>query len=170
MYSSESDSEVLPEDNEEGKLYQLIYELTTDDKDQNEEVQIPSSSRKSPVDVRADGTVENLTVPFTKRHTTTGRSQRDNSWVNDRTRGHHMHTWVTRGVSGQALAERPWREPGAVTSDYFNYGFNEESWKLYQKHARIRLGCRGPVQKGRTAPEETAPPGGPPPPRASRSG
>ena len=27
--------------------------------------------------------------------------------------------------------EKPWRIPGADLTDYFNYGFNEESWKAY---------------------------------------
>ena len=27
--------------------------------------------------------------------------------------------------------EKPWRIPGADMTDYFNYGFNEESWKAY---------------------------------------
>ena len=27
--------------------------------------------------------------------------------------------------------EKPWRQPGADISDYFNYGFDEETWKLY---------------------------------------
>ncbi|KAJ3142986.1 pre-mRNA 3-end-processing factor fip1l1 [Geranomyces variabilis] len=37
------------------------------------------------------------------------------------------------------LEEKPWRRPGADISDFFNYGFNEQTWKLYcekQKRAR----------------------------------
>lgn len=29
------------------------------------------------------------------------------------------------------LTEKPWLQPGADMSDYFNYGFTEETWKLY---------------------------------------
>ncbi|XP_037324867.2 pre-mRNA 3'-end-processing factor FIP1 isoform X2 [Pungitius pungitius] len=175
MYSSESDSEVEPEEDEEGKLYEFIFEL--DEKEQNEEFQIPS--RKSPVqvEVSADGTVENGTVPLTKCHYTRGERQRNNSSGNDR-RGRHVHASATRDrVSDRAVAGRPWREPGAVTSDFFNYGFDEDSWKLYQKHGRFcsasgRPTCSGPVHQGRSAPEERAhrhtPPGGASPPRASR--
>ncbi|KAM8873614.1 uncharacterized protein fip1l1a isoform 4-T4 [Spinachia spinachia] len=170
MYSSESESEVLPEDDEEGKLYQLIYELTIDDKEPNAELQIPSSGRKSSVqvDVSPKGTVENGTVPLAEGH---------KSRVNDRTTGRHLHASVITGVSDQAAAERPWRAPGAVISDYFNYGFNEDSWRLYRKHGRFCAAsgsppCSGPVQEGRSAPEDAAPrpapPGGPPRPRASR--
>ncbi|XP_056131653.1 pre-mRNA 3'-end-processing factor FIP1 [Lampris incognitus] len=31
----------------------------------------------------------------------------------------------------KCLEEKPWRKPGAEVSDYFNYGFNEETWKSY---------------------------------------
>ena len=30
-----------------------------------------------------------------------------------------------------SLEEKPWAKPGADISDYFNYGFNELSWKTY---------------------------------------
>jgi len=36
--------------------------------------------------------------------------------------------------------ERPWRIPGADMTDYFNYGFNETSWKAYcDKQSRVRV-------------------------------
>lgn len=35
--------------------------------------------------------------------------------------------------------EKPWRKPGADITDYFNYGFNEETWRKYcQKQNRLR--------------------------------
>lgn len=38
------------------------------------------------------------------------------------------------------LDEKPWRKPGADITDYFNYGFNEETWKMYsQKQVTLRL-------------------------------
>ncbi|XP_026881389.2 pre-mRNA 3'-end-processing factor FIP1-like [Electrophorus electricus] len=57
--------------------------------------------------------------------------------------------------------DKPWRKPGADLSDYFNYGFNEETWKAYcEKQRRLLLGlepCLPPsfhnkitVQQGRT--------------------
>lgn len=30
-----------------------------------------------------------------------------------------------------ALEDKPWRKPGADITDYFNYGFNEDTWKAY---------------------------------------
>nr|BAN20961.1 conserved hypothetical protein [Riptortus pedestris] len=39
-----------------------------------------------------------------------------------------------------ALEDKPWRKPGADITDYFNYGFNEETWRAYcerQKQMRI---------------------------------
>jgi hypothetical protein len=37
-------------------------------------------------------------------------------------------------VELEQLDEKPWREPGAVLSDYFNYGFTEDTWKIYCQH------------------------------------
>ena len=41
------------------------------------------------------------------------------------------------------MQERPWRLPGADVTDYFNYGFNEESWLKYcemQRKLRAEFG------------------------------
>lgn len=38
------------------------------------------------------------------------------------------------------LTEKPWLERGADLSDYFNYGFNEDTWKLYcERQMQMRL-------------------------------
>lgn len=29
------------------------------------------------------------------------------------------------------IEDKPWRKPGADITDYFNYGFNEDTWKVY---------------------------------------
>lgn len=34
-------------------------------------------------------------------------------------------------VDPEVLKEKPWRQPGANLSDYFNYGFNEFTWMEY---------------------------------------
>ncbi|KAK3542657.1 hypothetical protein QTP86_031895 [Hemibagrus guttatus] len=40
----------------------------------------------------------------------------------------------------EELEEKPWRKPGADLSDYFNYGFNEDTWKSYcDKHRKLRM-------------------------------
>ena len=33
-----------------------------------------------------------------------------------------------------ALAEKPWRLKGVNYQEYFNYGFNEETFRIYQVH------------------------------------
>ncbi|CAC9442881.1 zinc finger protein family member / Fip1 [Leishmania donovani] len=38
---------------------------------------------------------------------------------------------ATFGYDIALMAKRPWAEPGAKLSDYFNYGFNEQSWRVY---------------------------------------
>uniref|UniRef100_A0A1Y1LWG1 Pre-mRNA polyadenylation factor Fip1 domain-containing protein n=1 Tax=Photinus pyralis TaxID=7054 RepID=A0A1Y1LWG1_PHOPY len=30
-----------------------------------------------------------------------------------------------------SLEDKPWRKPGADITDYFNYGFNEDTWRAY---------------------------------------
>nr|XP_055042843.1 pre-mRNA 3'-end-processing factor FIP1 isoform X2 [Misgurnus anguillicaudatus] len=43
-------------------------------------------------------------------------------------------------TDGEPFEEKPWRKPGADLSDYFNYGFNEDTWKTYcDKHRRLRM-------------------------------
>ena len=42
-------------------------------------------------------------------------------------------------VNLDSLEEKPWRKPGADITDYFNYGFNEEMWKLYcERQKKLR--------------------------------
>ncbi|XP_067124950.1 pre-mRNA 3'-end-processing factor FIP1-like [Centruroides vittatus] len=38
------------------------------------------------------------------------------------------------------LEDKPWRKPGADITDYFNYGFNEETWKVYcERQRKLRI-------------------------------
>ncbi|KAK0419891.1 hypothetical protein QR680_014390 [Steinernema hermaphroditum] len=38
------------------------------------------------------------------------------------------------------MEDRPWRKPGADINDYFNYGFNEETWNMYcERQRKLRL-------------------------------
>ncbi|XP_064637614.1 pre-mRNA 3'-end-processing factor FIP1-like [Lineus longissimus] len=40
----------------------------------------------------------------------------------------------------ETIQEKPWLKPGADLTDYFNYGFNEETWKKYcEKQKSVRL-------------------------------
>ncbi|KAG7316745.1 hypothetical protein KOW79_020286 [Hemibagrus wyckioides] len=40
----------------------------------------------------------------------------------------------------EELEEKPWRKPGADLSDYFNYGFNDDTWKSYcDKQRKLRM-------------------------------
>ncbi|XP_062413079.1 pre-mRNA 3'-end-processing factor FIP1 isoform X2 [Sardina pilchardus] len=43
-------------------------------------------------------------------------------------------------VDVESFDEKPWKKPGADLSDYFNYGFNEETWRIYcDKQRRLRM-------------------------------
>ena len=47
--------------------------------------------------------------------------------------------------------DKPWRKPGADLSDYFNYGFNEETWFKYcyrQKRMRVHESGSGLTSLG----------------------
>jgi pre-mRNA 3'-end-processing factor FIP1 len=40
----------------------------------------------------------------------------------------------------ETIEEKPWRKPGSDITDYFNYGFNEDTWRAYcerQKKMRV---------------------------------
>lgn len=62
-------------------------------------------------------------------------------------------------IDPEVLKEKPWRQPGANISDYFNYGFNEYTWmeylhrqeKLRQEYnpRRILMGLMTLQQQGR---------------------
>nr|CAD7454262.1 unnamed protein product [Timema tahoe] len=51
------------------------------------------------------------------------------------------------------LEDKPWRKPGADITDYFNYGFNEDTWRAYcerQKRVRVHESGVGLAQLGNT--------------------
>ncbi|XP_038572438.1 pre-mRNA 3'-end-processing factor FIP1 isoform X1 [Micropterus salmoides] len=146
MSSPESDSEVVTlEDEDEEKMYELIYNMnTTDNKEEKDKDQIPSSSGHTPVRLK--------TYSERRTHTVAGN---------------------TKGLDMEAIdnipgipelkvnaEEKPWRKAGADLSDYFNYGFDEESWSAYcKKQSKVRTANRKlctkiMVQKGHTRHEE----------------
>ncbi|CAG9839025.1 unnamed protein product [Diabrotica balteata] len=43
-----------------------------------------------------------------------------------------------------SLEDKPWKKPGADITDYFNYGFNEDTWRAYcERQKRIRVNDSG---------------------------
>ncbi|CAD5218422.1 unnamed protein product [Bursaphelenchus okinawaensis] len=49
-----------------------------------------------------------------------------------------------------AMEEKPWQKPGADITDYFNYGFTEETWNLYcerQRKLRTEYGNQKDVNR-----------------------
>ncbi|CAL8255228.1 unnamed protein product [Merluccius merluccius] len=67
------------------------------------------------------------------------------------------------GVDVDSHGEKPWRKPGADISDYFNYGFNEDTWKAYcGKRRRLRGNWQNShshcdIQRGHTDTAHKAP-------------
>lgn len=42
--------------------------------------------------------------------------------------------------------DKPWRKPGEDITDYFNYGFSEDTWKQYcEKQRRLRMDNNGKI-------------------------
>lgn len=75
-----------------------------------------------------------------------------------------------------SLDEKPWRKPGSDITDYFNYGFNEETWRAYcERQKRMRMHESGVGLQGLTInnPQAAQAPNnwrGPPPPRKMNNG
>lgn len=40
-----------------------------------------------------------------------------------------------------SLEDKPWRKPGADITDYFNYGFNEDTWRAYCERQKRYILC-----------------------------
>jgi len=52
----------------------------------------------------------------------------------------------------ESLEEKPWRKPGADITDYFNYGFTEDTWAAYcNRQRRLRVNESGAGLTGGTA-------------------
>ncbi|CAO4376836.1 unnamed protein product [Caenorhabditis nigoni] len=50
------------------------------------------------------------------------------------------------------MEDRPWRKPGADITDYFNYGFTEETWNLYcERQKKLRAEFAGNQAQANTA-------------------
>lgn len=57
-----------------------------------------------------------------------------------------------------SLDEKPWRKPGADITDYFNYGFNEDTWRGYcERQKKMRLNESGVGLQGLAVGPTTAP-------------
>ncbi|KAJ3009070.1 Vacuolar protein-sorting-associated protein 36 [Thoreauomyces humboldtii] len=53
-------------------------------------------------------------------------------------------------VDLETLEDKPWRRPGADITDFFNYGFTEQTWKMYcdkQKGVRVEFPQQVPPSK-----------------------
>ncbi|XP_036969588.1 pre-mRNA 3'-end-processing factor FIP1 isoform X3 [Acanthopagrus latus] len=138
---SESDSKVVTEDeDQEEQIYQWIYGMkTTCDKQEGEEDQILPSSRPSPVHLKNIAEGDDSEQEATHK---TIQAERQKDQEGDNTVGSDMDALICIQqipVLKAKVQEKPWLRPGADISDYFNYGFDEESWKTYcRKQLKLR--------------------------------
>jgi hypothetical protein len=52
-------------------------------------------------------------------------------------------------IEMDTVLDKPWRKPGADVTDYFNYGFNEDSWRQYCKLQVRECMCGGGGERER---------------------
>lgn len=58
----------------------------------------------------------------------------------------------------EAIEDKPWRKPGADITDYFNYGFSEETWRSYcERQKRMRHESGAGLSGLGPNPSQTAP-------------
>ncbi|KAK5907253.1 hypothetical protein CesoFtcFv8_005125 [Champsocephalus esox] len=146
MSSSELESTDSPvSEDEEGKIYQLIYDLIpANDKEGKEDVQIVCSSGDIPVPLKTDA---ERSAPHTVAYNDTRALYLEEL-------NYFSETPALNGDT-ESSAERPWRLSGADITDYFNYGFDEEIWKMYCKKQAEVHAANGKLylgQKGHTRP------------------
>ncbi|XP_034736829.1 pre-mRNA 3'-end-processing factor FIP1 isoform X2 [Etheostoma cragini] len=175
MSSSESDSKDVTEDSDEGQIYQLIYDMIIrDDKEEEkDEVQIPSSCENTPVHLKTDAewsahaSAVCSNRPFSNgsedeaTHNTTHTRQMDQEAGNPK--GLDTLDNIPGIPVPTASEDKPWRKAGADISDYFNFGFDEESWNIYsKKQSKIRKANRKLYTKIMGQKEKEASPAPPP--------
>ncbi|KAI9519287.1 hypothetical protein NQZ68_029454 [Dissostichus eleginoides] len=156
MSSSELESTDSPvSEDEEGKIYQLIYDLIpANDKEEKEDV-VPF--RIGLLALNPDNSVSQVNVTlmaiimmmmcwlfaFSSGDIPVPLKTDAERSVPPHTVGKYRALYLEEfnyfeeipALNGdtESSAERPWRLSGADITDYFNYGFDEEIWKMYCK-------------------------------------
>lgn len=59
-------------------------------------------------------------------------------------------------VELDSFEDKPWRKPGADITDYFNYGFNEASWRAYCNKQKLLREGKGKMMGNMDIPPELA--------------
>lgn len=85
-------------------------------------------------------------IPDTKNHTIVNKPQINSKGPNVQKQGEAEHSVYDENMVDD---DKPWLRPGADISDYFNYGFDEDTWKMYCERQRmIRAGLDPKTGKG----------------------
>lgn len=111
------------------------------DKDANQPVKIFADPNKSTMAQVLSGK-----VPDTSNNTIVNKPQVNSRAPNVATQGEAEHTVYDNDTVDD---DKPWLRPGADITDYFNYGFDEETWKIYcEKQRMIRAGLDPKTARG----------------------
>jgi len=125
---------------EEGQEYEEEYEEYDDEDDEDipniilNTERVPADQPSYPRTRPAPGTgVGRVNMTWSKTDPTKNTTQ---PRLHSR-RGPTVHPYE---IEIDSLEDKPWRKPTEDITDYFNYGFNEETWKQYcKKQMSLRL-------------------------------
>ncbi|CAB1424294.1 unnamed protein product [Pleuronectes platessa] len=123
MYS-ELDSDDIVEEEGEEDLYQGIDDMIPEENKEREEkenAQIPSSSEISLKFLNINGERRKHAVGFTVG----AKIRKDVDAL------HNINETSALNTKAESPEKKPWRKVGSDIKDYFNYCFNEETWKAY---------------------------------------
>ncbi|CAI4228834.1 unnamed protein product [Auanema sp. JU1783] len=130
------DEEETEERTEDEDLYDDVNPLAGSDDDDDDDVQVTIGKIEPPVNVQFNKSAAG------DRQVPAGKLDIDTiPMLNDK---------PIYDVDLATMDDRPWRKPGADITDYFNYGFTEDSWNTYcerQKKLRLEFTSQAAVNK-----------------------
>ncbi|XP_066532990.1 pre-mRNA 3'-end-processing factor FIP1 isoform X5 [Hoplias malabaricus] len=154
LYGESNEDDDKPDDDEDKTETEVFSALVGDLEgfngaaDQDTDAECDSDSDDDDDDVRVTigdiktGSSQSINAPVSLSIKASGRTILPGS----KARGVDLD--AESSISGTAVVEadvesfeeKPWRKPGADLSDYFNYGFSEDTWKSYcDKQRRLRM-------------------------------
>ncbi|XP_047443382.1 pre-mRNA 3'-end-processing factor FIP1 isoform X2 [Mugil cephalus] len=118
MSALELDFNAISKDEEEENTWSNDNN-TPEDRNETDIIQAPSSSGH---------THELFKTNAERRTQSSGATKEQDVDALENIQGTEVHS-----PSPETIENKPWMKPGANISDYFNYGFDEESWDAYCK-------------------------------------
>eukprot|EP01103_Thecamoeba_quadrilineata_P014777 TRINITY_DN448_c0_g1_i3.p1 TRINITY_DN448_c0_g1~~TRINITY_DN448_c0_g1_i3.p1 ORF type:complete len:650 (+),score=184.02 TRINITY_DN448_c0_g1_i3:23-1972(+) len=125
----EADDAEADDDDED---IQIVLEHENPNEQNQQSSSQRSNHRTSPISSIGNG--KNMTMRNNLISIQTGKNQKPGSNKSNQMKDSIINLDI------DTLEEKPWRKQGVEISDYFNYGFNEDTWKQYcSKQIQLRL-------------------------------